>query len=88
MDEQLFTVIITVFSGLCLIIGFFISFLLYQILGSQNSLQEKFVTVLSRLECLTVECRNQQKQIDMVVEEVSTKCDKDLCPMLMKRCTP
>ena len=43
--------------------------------------------ILSRHNDLC-ETRNQQKQIDMVVEEVSTKCDKDLCPMLMKRGIP
>lgn len=81
MDEQLFTVLITIFSGLCLIIGFFISFLLYQILNSQTNLQEKFTVVLARIEAFQAQQIAQDRLIEMVVDELKGKCDISACPL-------
>ncbi len=88
MNDQLFTVVVTMFSGLALLIGFFCSFLLSQIFNSIRDNTDKLVSVLSRLEGLEEAHRIYATLTDEIKRELSSKCDKITCPIQSKGVVP
>ena len=76
ISQEIFLYIV---GGLLTIIGFFATFLLNSIAKSQDRLNEKMSTLLSRIEVQEIEIIRNKDDIKEVKDELRNKCDK--CPL-------
>lgn len=72
-------VAIFIFSLFFSVIGFLATFILNQILKSQDNMNGKLIHVLGRLEAFSESEKNQNNQIEYLLKQLTTKCDGSRC---------
>lgn len=75
------TILVAIFSVLFSIIGFLATYLLNSILKSQDSLNEKMLTILAKLEGLEIKNMHHTNAIAEIKEELKEKCDRADCKL-------
>ena len=80
MNEQIFQLTLATLAVLLTIIGFFCSFIIYSIYQRLGSMEDKILSLLSKVEVQDNKLTTHSSYITNIFSELKEKCDLSSCP--------